>query len=452
MVGKWHVGFQNEGQTPHGRGFDTSFGFFDGAEDHWTQGSCIDATCNQPSTVENSSLPLLLAGWKGNSLDLWCTDRPCWGKTGPTYHMGRNGQVVGDDDHYGDSMFTNEAIRIINAHDPQIPLFFYIAFQNNHEPLEAPDRYIEMYPADWRSDRRWYAAMTTYWDECVGNITSTLRKKGMYDDTLIVLTADNGGPTYWESPGQMSDYPHGGGANNWPLRGSKASDWEGGVRGVSFVSGGFLPQKMRGTKSEEYIHVTDWYATFCYLAGVDPADPNTEGVRSDGTRFSLPPIDSINIWPLVSGAVTTSPRQEIAITVHHPLFKTSNLIVGEYKLLLGTQALSYWQGPAFPNGSAPYGTGRGPQVDCGDDATLQGGCLFNIRKDPSETNDVAASMPDVLARMKDRLDTLAKTALDQTVVVAQNLRPVPHEFINMLRRNNGFVGPWLPMPSNEFIV
>ena len=40
------------------------------------------------------------------------------------------------------SRYTQEAMRIIADHDPSIPLFSYIAFQNNHEPLEAPDEYL----------------------------------------------------------------------------------------------------------------------------------------------------------------------------------------------------------------------------------------------------------------------------------------------------------------------
>ena len=82
--------------------------------------------------------------------------------------MGGNGQVVGDINHYGDKIYTDEAMKIIGEHDIGIPLFFYIAFQCNHEPLEAPDEYIEMYPSSWREDRRWYAAMTSYWDASLG--------------------------------------------------------------------------------------------------------------------------------------------------------------------------------------------------------------------------------------------------------------------------------------------
>merc|ERR1712190_565820 len=171
---------------------------------------------------------------------------------------------------------------------------------------------------------------------------------------------------------------------------------------MGFVSGGFLPKHVRGTVLDENIHVTDWYSTFCHLAGVSPSDPNTKGTRSDGSKFALPPIDSINIWSLISGAVAKSPRREIPVCIDMPLMNgTSALIIDEYKLLLGPQQFSFWQGPAFPNGSNHEPYGRWPpynMADCGKadirvgNTTIQemdGGCLFNIRDDPSETKDLA---------------------------------------------------------------
>jgi len=402
-------------------------------------------------------------------MDLWCSGEPCWGQNGTSYRMGRNGQVVGDAAHYGDAVFAAEAMRIIGAHDARVPLFFYIAFQNNHEPLEAPDEYIEMYPSSWRQDRRWYAAMTTYWDAMLGNITGLLRSKGMWEDSLVVLTTDNGGPAYWTTPdvernwpplvpGAKKGYAHGGGANNWPLRGSKVSNWEGGTRGASFVSGGFLPEAVRGTVLDEQLHVTDWYSTFCHLAGVDPEDPNKVGTRSDGTKFDLPGIDSINMWGLISGSERKSPRREIPVCIDMPLQRGATaLIVDDYKLLLGPQAFSYWQGPAFPNGTDSAAYGRWPphnMADCGraeiriGNVTIQkmdGGCLFNIREDPGETRDLAGDLPDVLERLKRRYLELKPTALDQVPVLlaARHRTQLYHpNWERMLRRNRGFVGPW----------
>merc|ERR1711966_234771 len=90
---------------------------------------------------------------------------------------------------------------------------------------------------DWRRQR--YLAMARSMDTAVQNVTALLKNKGMYNDTIIVFTSDNGGPIYRN--GSV-------GASNYPLRGGKASNWEGGVRVNSFVSGGFVPTHARGRR------------------------------------------------------------------------------------------------------------------------------------------------------------------------------------------------------------
>lgn len=79
--------------------------------------------------------------------------------------------------------------------------------------------------------------MVNYLDRVVGNITTEMKEMGMWENTLLVFASDNGGPI---QGGQ--------GANNSPLRGGKLTEWEGGIRVSSFLSGGFLPQSARGTK------------------------------------------------------------------------------------------------------------------------------------------------------------------------------------------------------------
>ena len=69
-------------------------------------------------------------------------------------------------------------------------------------------------------------------------------------ETIIVFSADNGG---WLLPSGRA------GASNWPLRGGKVSDFEGGVRAVSFISGGYLPSYLNGSRHTGYISVADWY-------------------------------------------------------------------------------------------------------------------------------------------------------------------------------------------------
>ena len=138
--------------------------------------------------------------------------------------------------------------------------------------------------------------MVNYLDDVLGEIVDALRSRGLWDNLLFVTSTDNGGTVY-----------PGGGGNNYPLKGGKVSDWQGGVRGNAFVSGGFLPKAMRGTKTEGYIHLADWYGTFCGLAGVDPTD-------TKAAQHNLPPVDSMDMWPLISGQNSTSPRVDIPIS------------------------------------------------------------------------------------------------------------------------------------------
>ena len=157
----------------------------------------------------------------------------------------------------------------------------------------------------------------------------------------------------------------------------------------AFVSGGYLPEKMRGQKTEGYIHLADWYGTFCGLAGVDPKDEAAAAAK-------LPPVDSLDMWPLVSGQTSTSPRTNIHISVNA-------LISGNYKILTGKMNQAGWTGPQYPNTTNPAG-GIKESVDCGDT-----GCLFNIKDDPEERKDLASSMPDMLSQMRMKLATMNST-------------------------------------------
>ena len=122
-------------------------------------------------------------------------------------------------------------------------------------------------------------------DDGVRNVTDALKKSGRWDDTLLVVTSDNGGIMK---------------GNNYPLRGLKATVWEGGTRVMAFVAGGHveaLPgfeDHLKNTTNERFIHVSDWYATLSTMVGVDPTDNATY----DGV---VRPIDGIDVWPLITG-------------------------------------------------------------------------------------------------------------------------------------------------------
>jgi len=91
-----------------------------------------------------------------------------------------------------------------------------------------------------------------------------------------------------------------------PLKSWQVSNWEGGIRVNSWISGGFLPPSRRGTVAMDLSSSFDWYATSCALAGVDPTDARAEA-------SGLPPIDSINLWPWLSGKQSRSPRTSFEV-------------------------------------------------------------------------------------------------------------------------------------------
>ena len=196
----------------------------------------------------------------------------------------------------------------------------------------------------------------------------------MWDNTLFIVVGDNGGAVY-----------SGGGANNYPLKGGKLTDWQGGVRANAFVAGGYLPEKMQGQKLTAKLHITDWYATFCALAEVDPTDDRA-------AEFDLPPIDSLNLWPLLSGDSADSPRVDIPI-------RYSTLISGDYKVLTGNIDQAGWTGPQYPNLTNPSG-GIETRQNC-----ENAGCLYNIIEDPEERVDLAETEPDpeILKMIQEKL-------------------------------------------------
>jgi arylsulfatase I/J len=203
---------------------------------------------------------------------------------------------------------THQVLRFLNTSSPQI---FAKTYNHSQKPriqcsvendenecgiTGAPYIYPGYNNVSQYHCRSIYQSMVNLLDVIVGNITERLKYHQLWNNTLFVFASDNGGPVGISATA----------ANNHPLRGGKFSQWEGGIRSASFVSGGYLPETRYGMIEHGIIHISDWYSTFSAMIGVDPFDTKAE-------KAGLPPIDGYNMWPMISGKNLTSPRTEIVI-------------------------------------------------------------------------------------------------------------------------------------------
>ena len=233
-AGKWGLGLKVMAQLPLQRGFSSYVGYLGNEIDpynHTTEAWCVGAS------------PV-------GSIDFWRGNQPWKGLHG----------------RFADELHTEHIVGAVAEHDLSTPIFVYLALQNPHSPYEMPpDRYVQGVKDHFATLKkedmplteddvlgntygmgRTLYSMVAVVDAAVANLTTVLRDRGMWDTTLFVFTADNGGAIHASS--------------NYPLRGYKTTPWEGGNRVTAFVSGGLIPQSLRGKKLNVPVHHADWCA------------------------------------------------------------------------------------------------------------------------------------------------------------------------------------------------
>ncbi|KAM3671845.1 arylsulfatase J [Ammospiza maritima maritima] len=382
MVGKWHLGFYRRECMPTQRGFDSFFGSLLGSGDYYTH-----FKCDSPG----------ICGY-----DLYENNNAAWDH---------------DNGIYSTQMYTQKVQQILASHNPRKPIFLYIAYQAVHSPLQAPGRYFEHYRSINNINRRRYAAMLACLDEAINNVTLALRKYGYYENSIIIYSSDNGGQ------------PMAGGSN-WPLRGSKGTYWEGGIRAVGFVHSPLL--KNKGSVCKELVHITDWFPTLITLA---------EGQIDEDIQ-----LDGYDVWETISEG-RRSPRVDILHNIDPIYTKAKNgswaagygiwntaiqsaIRVNHWKLLTGNPGYSDWVPPqAFSN--AGPNRWHNERVSWSAGKTVW---LFNITADPYERVDLSARHPEVVKQLLRRLSQFNKTAVP--------VRYPPKDPRSNPKLNGGVWGPW----------
>jgi arylsulfatase A-like enzyme len=181
----------------------------------------------------------------------------------------------GEPNQHIEDRMAKEAVKWMEQNKER-PFYLNYWMFSVHAPFDAKQALIEKYrgrvnPADAQRCPT-YAAMVESMDDAVGTLLDALDRLQLADRTLIVFTADNGGNMYNEVEGVPP-------TSNRPLRGGKATLFEGGTRvpGVFILPGVTQP----GSRSDALVQSEDYYPTLLEVLGLQPAS----GQRFDGASI-----------------------------------------------------------------------------------------------------------------------------------------------------------------------
>jgi arylsulfatase A-like enzyme len=269
IVGKWGLGGPLTEGIPNKQGFDFFYGYNCQRQAHtffpvhlWKNTEKVPL--NNKMVPPRTNLPEGADPYDPESYnDFWLTD-------------------------YASELMQDELIQFIKNNKNE-PFFMYYANLIPHVPLQAPRRWIDYYMKKFgdeepytgdkgyfphRYPRAAYAAMVSYLDEQVGEIVALLKELGLYENTIIVFTSDNG-PSFnggTDSPWFDSANPFKS-EQGW----GKANLTEGGIRIPMIVQ---WPGKIEpGTKTNLISAHYDILPTLCEMVGIEP-----EG-KIDGISF-----------------------------------------------------------------------------------------------------------------------------------------------------------------------
>ena len=240
IYGKWHQGNADRFH-PLKRGFDEFVGFRGGARSYFPLGKN-----NRPHHKDN----LLERGF-GN---------------------------FEEHDGYLTDALADEAVSFIDRNKNQ-PFFIFLSFTAVHTPMDALESDLAHFP-QLTGNRKTVAAMTLALDRACGTVMNKLKKLGLEENTIVIFTNDNGGPTDKNA------------SVNYPLAGSKSNHLEGGIRVPFLISWPkHLPQ---GVDYDYPVSTMDLLPSFVAAAGGSPA--------------ALENVDGVNLWPFVTGQQKERPH------------------------------------------------------------------------------------------------------------------------------------------------
>lgn len=278
------------------------------------------------------------------------------------------------DQHLEDRM-AKEAVAFMERHHDE-PFFLNYWMFSVHAPFDAKPSLIDEYrkqvnPNDPHRSPT-YAAMIESMDDAVGTLLDTLDRLEIADNTIIIFASDNGGNMYNAVDGTTA-------TSNAPLRGGKATMYEGGVRGPAIVvQSGSIEA---GSRSDEIIQSSDFYPTLLEMLSIEP-QPHQK-------------FDGVSIVPALQGKLLN--REAIFTYFPH------------------APGVPDWLPPAV---SVHSGDWKLIRIFYGGENGKHRYKLFNLKEDIGEQNDLAGQFPERV----EQLDAL----IEQHLIDTNAVRPLPN--------------------------
>lgn len=241
IYGKWHLGGADRFH-PTKRGFDEFYGFRGGARDYFAYES-------DPAEPQNK--------------------------------LERGFGHFEEHEGYLTDVLAEDAAKFIERNKGN-PFFIFLSFNAVHTPMMATETDLAQFP-NLEGKRKELAAMTLALDRACGVVLDKLDELGLTDNTIVVFTNDNGGPSDRNA------------SVNRPLSGTKSNQLEGGIR-VPFVMR--WPGNIEAKSTYDFpISTMDLLPTFVEAAG--------------GNTDTLAHLDGVDILPYINGGKTGRPHQQL---------------------------------------------------------------------------------------------------------------------------------------------
>jgi len=297
-----------------------------------------------------------------HGFDYWFTT---WNNASPSHknpnNFIRNGQAVGRLEGYSCQLVADEAIDWLENHrHPKAPFFLNLWFHEPHAPIAAPDKIVSSY-GKLKDRAAIYSGTIDNTDRAISRVVEKLNQMGVRENTLIIYASDNG--SYRDD-------------RTGNLRGSKGSNWDGGIRVPGIFSWPAVINKNRVLKDPAGL--VDVLPTLCGLLNLEvPQD-----------RM----IDGSDLSPLLKGKPDSFKR-------HQPMFwhlqKSLPIVAmrdGDFSLVANPD----YEIPA----TNMFQERWIPRVKDGGYKDFQ---LFDLSKDPGQTQNIASDNPELLKNLKAKL-------------------------------------------------